>query len=61
MERRSVARKESEDYKKEESKQERPQPSVGKQPRNGTYDVTGSKAPASEFRPMKRGSCGPRR
>jgi hypothetical protein len=62
MERRSVERQESEEDKKEESKQSIPQPIVGEQPRKGIYDdVTRRKPPGSEFRPMKRGGCGLRR
>ena len=56
-----MKRKESEDDKKEESKQARPQPTVGEQPRKGIYDVVGRKPPGSEFKPMKRGGCGLRR
>lgn len=53
--------KESEDGKKEESKELKPQPFVGGQPRKGIHDVIGRKPPGSEFRPMKRGGCGLRR
>jgi hypothetical protein len=61
MERRSVERQESEEDKKEKSKQPIPQPIVGEQPRKGIYDVTGRKPSGSELRPMKRGGCGLRR